>query len=118
MNSKMTTNPPVGDARHTFPKPQEVIARYRWGRPRGYLELKKATFPRPIGAKYRLDTLIAWEEWCLTLHQPSRRETVAAIPLLEPVPAPAASSDSVATPTHDGPAELPQRSRSRRRRAA
>jgi hypothetical protein len=116
MNSKMTTTHPVGDPRHTFLKPQEVIARYRWGRTRGYLELKKPTFPRPIGGQYRLDTLMAWEEWCLTLHQPCQRESVAAIALLEPVPAP--SFDSAATPTHDGPAELPQRSQSRRRRTA
>ena len=118
MNSKMTTNHPMGDPRHTFLKPQEVIARYRWGRTRGYLELKKAAFPRPIGGQYRLDTLMAWEEWCLTLHQPCQRETVAATPLLEPVPAPAPSSDSAATPTHGLPAELPQRSQTRRRRAA
>jgi len=118
MNSKMTTNHPVGDPRHTFLKAQEVIARYRWGRTRGYLELKKPRFPRPMGGNYRLDTIMAWEEWCLTLDQPCQRETVAAIPVLEPVTAPAPSADPVTTTTHDRPAELPQRSQSRRRRAA
>ena len=59
-------HPSGGRPRHTFLKPQEVIARYRWGRTRGYLELKKAGFPRPIGGNYRLDTLIVWEDWCLT----------------------------------------------------
>jgi hypothetical protein len=65
MNPTMTTTHPVDD-RHTFLKPQEVIARYRWGRTRGYLELKKANFPRPIGGNYRLDTLTAWEDRWLT----------------------------------------------------
>jgi hypothetical protein len=87
MNSKMTTNHSVGDPRHTFLKPQEVIARFRWGRTCGYLELKKLAFPRQIGGNYRLDTLMAWEEWCQSVRQPCQRETIAAIPLLEPVPA-------------------------------
>jgi len=65
MNPTMTTTHPVGDPRHTFLKPQEVIARFRWGRTRGYLELKKPGFPRPIAGNYRLDTLIAWEDRCL-----------------------------------------------------
>ncbi len=40
----------------------EVIARYGWGRTKGYRMLRSEGFPRPIGGdRYRLDTLIAWE---------------------------------------------------------
>ena len=118
MNPTMTTTHPVGDPRHTFLKPQEVIARFRWGRTRGYLELKKPGFPRPIGGNYRLDTLIAWEDRCLAGDVPERDATTVMVPLVEPVTAQGARPDCVATPTHDSPAELPQRSQSRRRRAA
>ena len=39
MNPTMSTAHLVRDPRHTFLKPQEVIAMYRWGRTRGYLVL-------------------------------------------------------------------------------
>ena len=106
---------PGGDPRHTFLKPQEVIARYRWGRTHGYLELKKATFPRPIGGNYRLDTLIVWEEWCLDSKSPELGATVAAIPLVEPVTEQASNPLDVPVLVDDSPAELAQRRQSRRR---
>ena len=118
MNPTMTTTNPVGDPRHTFLKSQEVIARFRWGRTRGYLELKKPGFPRPIGGNYRLDTLIAWEDRCLAGDVPQKDAITVTIPLAELVTAQVPSADPVTTPTHDRPAELPQRSQSRRRRAA
>jgi hypothetical protein len=41
----------------------EVIARYGWGRTKGYRVLRSPGFPRAIcGDRYRLDTLLAWEE--------------------------------------------------------
>jgi hypothetical protein len=58
MNPTMSTTHPGGEPRQTFLKPQEVIARYRWGRTHGYRELKKASFTRPIGGNYHLDTFI------------------------------------------------------------
>ncbi len=118
MNPTMATTHPGGDPRHTFLKSQEVIARYRWGRTRGYLELKKASFPRPIGGNYRLDTLILWEDWCLTANEPEGDATVTAIPLVEPVPVQAPNPVDVPVPVDDTPAELPQRRQSRRRRAS
>jgi len=107
--------PSGGDPRHTFLKPQEVIARYRLGRTRGYLELKKATSPT-IGGNYRLDTLIVWEDWCLTANEPERDATVIAIPLVEPVPAQAPNPVDVPLPVNDTPAKFPQRRQSGRRR--
>jgi hypothetical protein len=120
MNPTMMTTHPAGDPRETFLKAQEVIAKYRWGRTRGYLELKKTSFPRTIGGNYRLDTLIAWEEWCLTgdERERDRGTTLAAIPPAEVVPEQASSAVVTATRTDDGPAELPQRRQSRRGRAA
>ena len=50
----------------TFLTCKEVIARYRWGRTKGYQVLRSEDFPCAIAGVYRLDTLIAWEE--LQLH--------------------------------------------------
>jgi hypothetical protein len=113
-----TTHPGGGDPFHTFLKPQEVIARYRWGRTRGYLELKKAGFPRPIGGNYRLDSLIVWEDGCLTANEPEPDAAVIAVPLVEPVPVQAPDLVDVPVPVDDTPVQLPQRSQSRRRRAS
>jgi predicted DNA-binding transcriptional regulator AlpA len=47
----------------TFLTAMEVIARYGWGRTKGYRVLRSEGFPRPIGGdRYRLDSLLAWEE--------------------------------------------------------
>lgn len=48
--------------RHTFLSSKEVIARFGWGRTYGYQMLKSPGFPAAIGGRYRLDTLMAWEE--------------------------------------------------------
>jgi hypothetical protein len=46
---------------HIFLTAKEVIARYGWGRTKGYRVLHSEGFPRPIGGdRYRLDTLIDW----------------------------------------------------------
>jgi predicted DNA-binding transcriptional regulator AlpA len=51
------------DPRHTFLTAQEVIARYGWGRTKGYQVLRRRDFPKPVaGDRYRLDTLMAWED--------------------------------------------------------
>lgn len=50
------------DPRHTFLTAREVIARYRWGRTKGYEQLRKVDFPRPVAGRYRLDLLMAWED--------------------------------------------------------
>jgi hypothetical protein len=39
-----------------------MIVRYGWGRTYGYLMLRSTGFPRRIGHRFRLDTLIAWEQ--------------------------------------------------------
>ena len=51
----------------------EVIARYGWGRTKGYRMLRSDSFPRPIGGdRYRLDTLIAWENAQLAAARPAK----------------------------------------------
>ncbi len=51
----------------------EVIARYGWGRTKGYRMLRSEGFPRPIGGdRYRLDTLIAWENAQLVAARPAK----------------------------------------------
>lgn len=58
----MTHNHYPTDPAHTFLAAKEVIARYGWGRTMGYQVLASPGFPRAIAGRYRLDTLIAWEE--------------------------------------------------------
>jgi predicted DNA-binding transcriptional regulator AlpA len=51
----------------------EVIDRYGWGRTKGYRMLRSDSFPRPIGGdRYRLDTLIAWENAQLAAARPAK----------------------------------------------
>lgn len=50
------------DPRHVFLTAREVIARYRWGRTKGYAQLRNQSFPRPLAGRYRLDLLMAWED--------------------------------------------------------
>lgn len=51
----------------------EVIARYGWGRTMGYRMLRSDGFPRPIGGdRYRLDTLVAWENAQLASSRPAK----------------------------------------------
>ena len=59
-----TTNTLEGlDPRHTFLSARDVFTRYGWGRTQGYVHIKTPGFPRPVlGGKYRLDTLLAWED--------------------------------------------------------
>lgn len=52
---------------HSFLTALEVMARYGWGRTKGYRILHSDDFPRPIGGdRYRLDALMAWEDRQLT----------------------------------------------------
>ncbi len=51
------------DPASCFLTAHEVIDRYGWGRTKGYRMLRSPGFPNPIGGdRYRLDTLIAWED--------------------------------------------------------
>lgn len=63
---KLPVVPGATDPRHVFLTAGEVIARYRWGRTKGYEQLRSAAFPRPLAGRYRLDLLMAWEERQLT----------------------------------------------------
>lgn len=66
----------------------EVIARYGWGRTKGYRVLRSAGFPRPIGGdRYRLDALLRWENDQLsaplsersTPRLPARKRRISAV---------------------------------------
>lgn len=63
---------------HTFLAAKEVIARYGWGRTKGYQVLAGPGFPRPIAGRYRLDTLIAWEEAQLAAEVVEAAEAITA----------------------------------------
>lgn len=56
----------MDDPRHVFLSAGEVIARYGWGKTKGYQNLKDRTLiPPPVMThpdRWRLDQLLAWEE--------------------------------------------------------
>lgn len=67
-----------GDPRHTFLTARDVMLRYGWGRTKGYEMMRRPNFPRPLGGdRYRLDTLMAWEDAELL---GERRADAAALP--------------------------------------
>lgn len=85
------------DPRHTFLTSQEVLDRYRWKRTKGYEMLRSPGFPRPVANRYRLDSLLAWEDALLagttspqssaTQHRTEPVRTPRAA--IEPLPFPA-----------------------------
>ena len=56
----------MDDPRHVFLKASEVMARYGWGKTKGYQNLKdRELVPPPVMThpdRWRLDQLLAWEE--------------------------------------------------------
>ncbi|TYL50011.1 sialate O-acetylesterase [Nocardioides sp. BGMRC 2183] len=56
----------MDDPRHVFLSAGEVMARYGWGKTRGYQHLKDCDLvPPPVMThpnRWRLDQLLAWEE--------------------------------------------------------
>ena len=54
------------DPRHVFLSAQDVMARYGWGKTKGYQNLKdRELVPPPVMThpdRWRLDQLLAWEE--------------------------------------------------------
>lgn len=71
-------NPP--DPRDVYLKPAEVLARYDWRKTYGYRMLASTGFPPAIGARYRLDTLLAWDACVLSGDLPGRPDPVAKRP--------------------------------------
>lgn len=78
--------PDAGDAtdpRHVFLDAHDVMARYGWGRTKGYQNLKdRSLVPPPVMThpdRWRLDQLLAWEEKRMELAE-------AALGALDAVP--------------------------------
>lgn len=69
------------DPRHVFLSAGEVIARYGWGKTRGYQHLKdRALIPPPVMThpdRWRLDQLLAWEEKRIALAEAALEAVVA-----------------------------------------
>ena len=74
----MTDNHYPTDPAHTFLTAKEVFARYGWGRTKGYEVLRRPDFPRAIEGRYRLDTLIAWEDAQLAAEVVEAAEAITA----------------------------------------
>lgn len=100
---------------HQFLSAKEVIARYGWGRTKGYLMLKSEGFPRHIAGSYRLDTLLAWEARVLAGEldpQPPTEEADSA-EATEPKSTKEQAATEPRADLDDEPTELPTRGRSR-----
>ncbi|MBT9254422.1 hypothetical protein KMZ32_01780 [Phycicoccus sp. MAQZ13P-2] len=80
------------DPRHTYLSRKEVITYFGWGRSKGYSMLipEHTGFPRSVGGRYRLDTILAWEEAVLAgdvePKLPSRAPSKAGVPVGIPAP--------------------------------
>lgn len=85
----------MDDARHVFLSASEVMARYGWGKTRGYQNLKdRELVPPPVMThpdRWRLDQLLSWEEKRMALAEAAleavatpRREEATVTDLLPP----------------------------------
>jgi hypothetical protein len=83
----------MDDPRHIFLSAGEVMARYGWGKTKGYQNLKdRSLVPAPVMThpdRWRLDQLLAWEEKRMELAEatleslvPPGREEVSITDLL------------------------------------
>jgi hypothetical protein len=98
------------DPRDIYLKAEEVHRRYTWGRTLGYEMLRSTGFPRALGGRYRLDTLLAWDERVLTgelTGRPDPRPRAAKrAPGAQPQAATATTTDGLA-PSHPTAATAP-----------
>lgn len=71
----------MDDPRHVFLSASEVVARYSWGKTKGYQTLKdRDLVPAPVMThpdRWRLDQLLAWEERRMALAEAARDALVA-----------------------------------------
>lgn len=71
----------MDDPRHVFLTASEVMARYGWGKTKGYQNLKdRELVPPPVMThpdRWRLDQLLAWEEQRMSLADASLEALVA-----------------------------------------
>lgn len=71
----------MDDPRHVFLNAREVMARYGWGKTKGYQNLKdRELVPPPVMAhpdRWRLDQLLAWEEKRMALARAALEALIA-----------------------------------------
>lgn len=81
------------DPRHVFLDARDVMARYGWGKTKGYQNLKdRSLVPAPVMRhpdRWRLDQLLAWEE---------KRMEMAEVTLVAPERVPLAITDLLPQP--------------------
>ena len=77
----------MDDPRHVFLSASEVMARYGWGKTKGYQNLKdRGLVPPPVMThpdRWRLDQLLKWEEKRMELAQSALDAIVS--PAREPI---------------------------------
>ena len=72
----------MDDPRHVFLTASEVMARYGWGKTKGYQNLKdRELVPPPVMThpdRWRLDQLLAWEDKRMALAEAALETLVAS----------------------------------------
>lgn len=90
----------MDDPRNVFLNASEVMARYGWGKTKGYQNLKdRELVPPPVmihPQRWRLDQLLAWEEKRIALAEAALEILVA--PDREPMPV----TELLPSPSDDG----------------
>jgi hypothetical protein len=80
----------VDDPRHVFLSASEVMARYSWGKTKGYQNLKdRELVPAPVMThpdRWRLDQLLAWEDRRIVRAQSDPERSRGHLPELLPQP--------------------------------
>ena len=73
----------MDDPRHIFLTASEVMARYGWGKTKGYQNLRdRELVPPPVMThpdRWRLDQLLAWEEKRIALAEAALEALVAPV---------------------------------------
>jgi hypothetical protein len=71
----------MDEPRHVFLSASEVMARYGWGKTKGYQNLKdRSLVPAPVMThpdRWRLDQLLAWEEKRMERAEPALEALIA-----------------------------------------
>lgn len=78
----------MDDPRHIFLDAREVMARYCWGKTKGYRNLKdRDLVPPPVMThpdRWRLDQLLAWEDERMARAEAALKDSGAPIPSMKP----------------------------------
>ena len=68
------------ESRLVWVEPKQVLEHYGWAKTKGYEYMRAADFAKKANGKFRLDTLLRWEDLQLGLIPPAVIEPVRTLP--------------------------------------